>query len=590
MAHPSTLEKSVFALKQVREAATEALQKTLASLEVGDVELVVESSLLRLFRHAVNLEDVQVRTIYALETHQTSSFQRNGAKIVYIVRPQVARVHLVTKHIQEHAIPLPECVVLHTGSWNALCADVFTRFDTEKRIKLVPLALGFVPLDHDILTLGHESLLRDCYLHGDKTGLTEIAHALHLLQQTIGEIPSIHYKGELSKSVWKALAELNAKEPPPPKQKKQRLDGLILLDRKLDNIAPLSTPLTHEGLMAELLDFQNGVVKVDPKIANIVDAKPTTPMVEWSFNSDDEIFQDIRDKHVQAIGPYLHSTSAVFSEERKQIEATLKSDSTSVKDLDALSISMTQHVDKCAILWQHIALAELIQVTTKSKTFKSQWLLEKSILERQNHLGDIEALIWKQTPACTVLRLLCLHSLANQGIPKAAYSHLKSQCLNLYGLEYLHVFENLEMMGILTPAAATNGLGAVNQIDAWHLTGHFDCDPCNPDDPSYVSGGYCPLTVKLVEAALSDEGWKPLEALLNRLPGPSAVLSAPVKPKKTKKVLVVVVGGITPLEMAALRFVGKKNKCSFLFAGDAVLSGKAFLNQAMERIPNGLLL
>jgi hypothetical protein len=95
-----------------------------------------------------------------------------------------------------------------------------------------------------------------------------MAQALHLLQQSLGDISHIFYKGELSKTVWKTLTHLNAEMPPRPKLKKERIDCMILLDRKVDLFSPLCTPWTYEALLEDLLGYQDGMVQID---ANIVD-------------------------------------------------------------------------------------------------------------------------------------------------------------------------------------------------------------------------------------------------------------------------------------------------------------------------------
>ncbi|RHY29050.1 hypothetical protein DYB32_005493 [Aphanomyces invadans] len=387
MAEPCSLEKSAFSLKLIREAATESFCQLLGSLNLGDVELFVEARLLSLFHYFANvggddLHSLCVRDIHSLMLPSAHPMPRST--VVYMIRPRTAHVHLVAQHLQQ--LPAGTSAVLfHTG-----------------------------------------------------------------------DIPTVHYKGELSKAVWKALSEFNATTPPPATRlKKLCIDHMILLDRKLDYIAPLSTPLTytsladrvhlltrrclcrHEALLAELLGLQDGVVTVGAAPSADGDAATSAApsstvgeqvlswikhalaaihcgflQVTWALNGDDPVFQDIRDKHIQAIGPYLHSTSAVFAEERKHMER----------------------------------------------------------------------------------------------LPKASYMQLKTQCLHLYGYEYLHVFESLEAMGFLTTgstAAAPPTTTPTNPLVAWDLTGHFDCDPCNPDDASFVAGGYCPLLIKLVQAALS---------------------------------------------------------------------------------------
>ncbi|RHY40138.1 hypothetical protein DYB30_002037 [Aphanomyces astaci] len=270
MTHACSLEKSSFSLNLVREAATDALRRVLGSLNLGDIELFVEPRLLSLFHHAISLSGEDLTVLRVREIHSLASPSAPPmptSTVVYIVRPQTTHVQLVAQHLlqQLRGASSSSSVVLHTGTWNALCADVLSRAGVGNQVAVHPFQLGFIPTDNDMLTLDHDTLLRDCYIQNNKTTLTyiyipsleyaphnrairELGHALHVLQQTTGDIPTVHYKGELAKAVWKSLSEFNAASPPPSSRpKKLRIDHMIILDRKLDYIAPLSTPLTYKS-------------------------------------------------------------------------------------------------------------------------------------------------------------------------------------------------------------------------------------------------------------------------------------------------------------------------------------------------------
>ena len=125
-----------------------------------------------------------------------------------------------------------------------------------------------------------------------------------------------------------------------------------------------------------------------------------------------------------------------------------------------------------------------------------------------------------------------------------------------------------------------------------------EVDPSNPDDPAYVSSGYAPITVRWVQAAMRgylglDEALKELPAsggsggsrrwidieqksppetlveALNRDRGTSlGVLAKKIsestnqtgdqQEEKKPVLLVYYVGGITYMEIAALRFLSKR--------------------------------
>lgn len=105
-----------------------------------------------------------------------------------------------------------------------------------------------------------------------------------------------------------------------------------------------------------------------------------------------------------------------------------------------------------------------------------------------------------------------------------------------------------------------------------------------PDDVSYVSSGYAPLSVRLVQAAV--QGWKGKEeSVLKELPGrlvditqnhpPEDLASAVKRPPggslgvlasemggtgaRKPTLIVFFVGGVTHMEIAALRFLSKRS-------------------------------
>ena len=102
----------------------------------------------------------------------------------------------------------------------------------------------------------------------------------------------------------------------------------------------------------------------------------------------------------------------------------------------------------------------------------------------------------------------------------------------------------------------------------------------NPGDIAYVTLGYASLSVRLVEQAMRPEGWKPIQDALKQLPGPSAELSQ-IKVTKDdvlsnnnttsstayggdrKVMLVYFLGGVTYMEIAALRYLAKQQDCQY---------------------------
>jgi hypothetical protein len=84
-----------------------------------------------------------------------------------------------------------------------------------------------------------------------------------------------------------------------------------------------------------------------------------------------------------------------------------------------------------------------------------------------------------------------------------------------------------------------------------------------PDDASYVFGGFCPITIRLIES-FARKGWNSIREILKRLPGEyefpaneKEVLNLKARPNF---VLLVFIGGITYAEIAAIRYLNKTHR------------------------------
>ena len=113
----------------------------------------------------------------------------------------------------------------------------------------------------------------------------------------------------------------DAAPPPPPE-----IDTLVLLDRCVDTISPLVTPLTYEGLINELIGITNGYVKLTADVAEggesgapggsssgaspqpleqPLEQQQRKKLVAVPLNSNDALYARIRDLNVEQLGPFL---------------------------------------------------------------------------------------------------------------------------------------------------------------------------------------------------------------------------------------------------------------------------------------------
>ena len=137
--------------------------------------------------------------------------------------------------------------------------------------------------------------------------------------------------------------------------------------------------------------------------------------------------------------------------------------------------------------------------------------------------------------------------------------------MQTYGYDKIFTLNNLEKVGLLRKQEARNTYPALRKVRRLpralgrylkavlnrHITPHVDprrqtlrlfVDDINerePNDIAYVYSGYAPLSVRLVQAAASKNGWKPLEEFLKLLPGPTfddvQPLPQGLQPKRTAR-------------------------------------------------------
>jgi len=389
------------------------------------------------------------------------------------------------------------------------------------------------------------------------------------------------------------------------------IQALLVIDRKIDLVTPMLTPLTYEGLIDDVLQIQvGGCVSVKKSIVQPDDQNEQQnqrgmahdnnkdPKVLLPLNDSDPLYTEVRDKHVEVFGSFLQNQAKALKESHSQF--TNRETARDLSEIHQFVKQIPVFTRNLRSLKNHIHIAELVKSAAEATSFRQRWQTERSMLESESQYDMLEDLIASGEPPYRWLRLFCLQSLTSNGIKATWYEFLRKEVVQTYGFEFLMVLNDLEKAGFLrkretffmdSMATSYSTLRkSLNLINA-------EVDPSNPDDPSYVSSGYAPITVRWVQAAMRgflglDEALKelptsggsgsgrrwidieqksPPESLVEALKQDKAT-SLGVLAKKlsestvqtgeqqdTKPVLLVYyVGGITYMEVAALRFLSKR--------------------------------
>ena len=117
-----------------------------------------------------------------------------------------------------------------------------------------------------------------------------------------------------------------------------------------------------------------------------------------------------------------------------------------------------------------------------------------------------EAKICKKFDKLKVLRSMCLFSCTQNGFEEKAFNHLRKVFICNYGYNELVTLMNLEECGLLVKKPNLNNPLKKNNLGmSWDWKNVKETfrlmsiiDKVSPSDISFVYGGFCPLSVRLI--------------------------------------------------------------------------------------------
>lgn len=534
----------------------------LDSTVVGPLDLIVKAS---------DLKDHGVQNFVNL-TDQP--YTGDGTQMIFLVR--AARVELVdwiaAQILSDESQNKDRTyVVMFVPRQTEQCLERLGRGNVRANVRIAEYDLHFFPFDKDILSMQAPGLFHDFHVQGDPSSPFYAAKALMSLQHEFGVIPQVHSIGGAGKCVVDIMQRLRKEEDTSEAQKNPRtsrevsqpgippvaphatqkeragssqapkINELILIDRRVDLFSVLCSQFTYQAL----IDVVFGVNNNAADLSSTDWAKGQDPKVR--FAPDDPFTQEIRDLHIDKLGPLLQQRAM-------DIQTTYK-EKDNVKDPK----EMAEYIKKFKtaqsahpLLELHINLASHLKGVIQSEDYGGRLKLEDDITagSAQNALDSIEDYIDDQKPFHEVLRLICLYSLVNNGVKAKQLDQLKRCIVQSYGFEHLLTLCNAERVGILRYQQGKSVWSQIKQ--KFNL---FVEDVSTEKDISYAYSGYAPLSIRLVQMAKSmPKGWLAHKEALSLLYGPAQELQQTSDLSDGPSVvLVCFLGGVTYGEIAALR-------------------------------------
>ncbi|KAJ0967310.1 hypothetical protein J5N97_024227 [Dioscorea zingiberensis] len=543
----------------------------------GSLSLLIQTSLLK--ENGAELRHLSAEPV-----------QTDCLKVLYLVRPQLNLVKLISSNIQNDISKgvQREYFVYFVPRRTVACEKIFEEEKIHHLLTFGEYPLYVMPLDEDVLSFELDFGYKECLVEGDTSSLWHVAKAIHKMEFSLGVIPNIRAKGKASTKVAEILNSLHAEEPVNTSDTGvPEISNLILLDREVDMVTPMCFQLTYEGLLDEILQINNGAVEVD---AAVMGAQQDGKKIKIPLNSSDKLYKEIRDLNFEVVVQVLRQKATSIQQDYAEVKST----SQSVSELK----DFVKKLNSLPEIARHVNLAQHLQSFTCKPSFHGRLDIEQTILEAQNYeicFEYIEEMIHKQESLVSVLRLLVLFSITNGGLPKKNFDYLRREILHSYGFEHMFTLYNLEKAGLFKKQEVKSNWPTVTKALQLIVD---DTDTANPNDIAYIFSGYAPLSIRIVQHAIRS-GWRSVEEIIKLLPGPhldmkrggySNISSSDtvhggqsnldrVADGRRSLTLVVFIGGVTFAEIAALRFLSSQVGLGydFIVAATKIVNGNSLL-------------
>lgn len=302
--------------------------------------------------------------------NDTQRDDTDGAQVVlYFIRPDPAHIQALAKSIRaqqnyssaqnststilKHRIVfLPH---IHKMAQRLLQDEGLVSISSNQVIRPIlsglsihTMSIDLIPLDSDLVTLTeHDGILKETDIIGvSSDAITIVAQSLVKLQGITGIIPRIQSWGVMGEKILEKVLHLQVDDyqtqeflSTDENNQEEELNhclprgyayptlstevaALVLLDRKLDWVTPMLTPLTYEGLLDDILGMDCGFINVD---AHVLDpptdgggegltSSSSPSLLSIPLNDHDSLYAEVRNQHVEKIGKFLQAQAKALKE------------------------------------------------------------------------------------------------------------------------------------------------------------------------------------------------------------------------------------------------------------------------------------
>ena len=509
----------------------------------------------------IHLVDVKQKSYYNLD-------ELKEEMILYIIQPNKPTLELI----------LESYFFLTTSSYKAIEANIIfipgesyevieymMANELLSKFKIFSFSVDLLPIDNDLLSLEKENCFREIYIEKNLTSVSDLVNAFAKLEACFGKVKHKYIKGDNAKIFDNLLQE---KEKENDIKTAEEILGMIVLDRSTDFLTTLTTNYTYEGLIDDFFGINFGKIKIkesmisdiDNKIGNINEKK-----VSFSLTSfGNSFYSQIGCMHYLDANKYVSQT---FEYYQNIVKKDKEKGNSSFEDINHITKEVNKYIAelKQPLFANKSILNHIIKNLADSQYLqyiRNEQILLTGEIPPNLHLY-YEDYISDKRDLNKILKLMVIESLTQGGVQN--YNSIKRDILNIYGYQNIFLFRDLEHLGWLKEKTYIKNLMEISYTQILEKLDliKYNFNEKTVNDCSYLTSGFCPIGLKLIEKAVEGK-WNKIVDILKKMPGEvSFPLDESEIAKPTKEVntiFLVFVGGVTYAEIQGIRFLNRKFK------------------------------
>lgn len=379
--------------------------------------------------------------------------------------------------------------------------------------------LEYFPIDSQGFTTDHEMALEELY--GDTVQnsrrfdacLNTMANRIATVFASLKEFPYVRYRArdadpstpssirdlvpnKLASALWDILIKYKSTIPNFPQKETCEL---LILDRSVDQIAPVIHEWTYDAMCHDLLDMEGNkyILEVPSKTGGPPETK------EVLLDDTDPVWLEIRHMHIAEASEHLHDKMTNFASKNKAAQlrqSARDGNELSTRDLQKMVQALPQYTEVVEKLSLHVEIAGKINKMIRDMDLRELGQLEQDIVFGE--AGTKEVINYLRTkqdaPSENKLRLLMVYASVN---PDKFEGDKATKLMQLAKLssENMKAVKNMRLLGGSSDGQKSTSGGFSLKFDVHKRKSAARKERSDGEEEMWALSKFYPMLEELVE-------------------------------------------------------------------------------------------